>query len=190
MKYTIFAKFLGTYMPEKKAKIGSCIILKSYDQYHLEDDRPAIPTRSKSSEFHSLEKGVKNYIYYPQQIISVRTFESEYLITTEVDMQSEYDALKIANERFSDVASALSLIAKNKVINTPNKKRIKRGDEIYDFEIIGIFIKKDKHLIRLKLPSPLINGRNFFPKQFPKNFLTKAKKYLKFQDPVFQKGLV
>ncbi len=190
MKYYSFAKLLGTYMPEKKATIGNCTILKSYDQYYLEDDRPAIPTRSKSFEFHSLEKGVKNYIFYPQQIISVRTFESEYLITTEIDMHSEYDALKIASERFSDVASALSLVAKNRVINTPNKKRIKRGDEIYDLEIIGIFIKKRKRLIRLKLPSPLVNGRNFFPKQFPKNFLAQAKKYLQFQDSVFQKGLV
>ncbi len=56
MKYYIFAKFLGTYMPEKKATIGNCTILKSYDQYYLEDDRPAIPTRSKSFEFHQISK--------------------------------------------------------------------------------------------------------------------------------------
>jgi len=137
-----------------------------------------------------LEKGVRNFISFPQQIISTRTFESEYLITTEVEMHGEYDALRIASERFSDVATTLSLVAKNKVINTANKKRIKRGDETYDFEILGIFIKKGKRLIRLKLPPPLISSRNFFPKPFPKNFLGRAKKYLQLQDSVFQKGLI
>src|SRR3989338_8959608 len=102
MKYYIYAKFLGSYMPEKRARIGDCIILKSYDQYHIDDDRPEIPVRSKDLEFHCLGQGVRNYIYYPQELISVRTFESEYLITTEVDMYSVYDALKIAGERFSD----------------------------------------------------------------------------------------
>ena len=189
MKYRIYAKFLGSYMPAKKAKIGECIILKSYDQYHIDDDRPETPTRSKDTEFHCLEKGVRNYIYYPQGLISVRTFESEYLITTEVEMYNEYDAIKKAVERFSDVASVLALTAKNKVIKL-NNKRIRRGDEVYDFEIIGIFLKKGKQLIRLKLPRPLINGRNFFPKAFPKNFLIKTKKYLSFRDQVFVKGLI
>jgi hypothetical protein len=189
MKYHVVAKFLGTYMPSNKAKIGDCVISKSYDQYHIDDDRPEIPTRSKDTEFHCLERGVKNYIYYPQELISVRTFESEYLIATEVKTHGEYDALKTAGERFSDVASVLALVAKNKVIKL-NKRRIKRGDEIYDFEIIGVFLKKGKQLIRLKLPRPLINGRNFFPKQFPKGFMAKARKYLSFRDQVFTKGLV
>lgn len=189
MKYLVIAKILGSYMPEKRAKIGDCIIAKSYDQYHLDDDRPAIPVRSKDTEFHCLEKGVRNYVYYPQELISIRTFESEYIITTEIDKLNEYDALKIAGERFSDVSSALSLVAKNKAVHI-NGKRVKRGDEIYDFEIIGIFLKKNKHFIRLKLPRPLINGRNFFPKQFPKNFLNQAKKFTKFQDTVFKKGLI
>jgi len=189
MKYYIYAKFLGTYMPSKKVRLGDCIILKSYDQYHLDDDRPVVPVRSKSSEFHCLERGVKNYIYYPQELISVRTFESEYLVTTEVETHSEYDALKTAVERFSDISSALSLVAKNKTVKL-GKRRIKRGDEFYDFEIIGIFIKKNKQLIRLKLPGPLVNGHNFFPKQFPKGFLSKVKKYLSFRDPVFTKGLI
>jgi len=189
MKYHVIAKFLGTYMPSNKAKIGGCVILKSYDQYHIDDDRPEIPTRSKDSEIHCLEKGVRNYIYYPQEWISVRTFESEYLISTEVETHSEYDALKTAGERFADVASVLTLVAKNKVVKL-NNRRIKRGDETYDFEIIGIFLKKGKQLVRLKLPKPLINGRNFFPKQFPKGFLNRAKRYLSFQDQVFTKGLV
>lgn len=176
-------------MPEKKAKIGECVIVKSYDQYYLEDDRPAIPVRSKDTEFHCAEKGVKNYIYYPQGQISVRTFESEYLITTEVETLSEHDALKIAVNRFFDVSSVLSLVAKNRTVKMGNK-RIKRGDEFYDFEIIGVFIKKNKHLIRLKLPKPLINGRNFFVKQFPRGFLLKAKKYLSFRDQIFIKGLI
>lgn len=145
MKYHVVAKFLGTYMPSNKAKIGDCVISKSYDQYRIDDDRPEIPTRSKDTEFHCLEKGVKNYIYYPQELISVRTFESEYLITTEVEIHSEYDALKTAGERFSDVASVLALVAKNKVIKL-NNRRIRRGDEIYDFEIIGIFLKKGNSL--------------------------------------------
>ncbi len=190
MKYKIIAKFLGTYLPEKKTRIGDCVVYKSYDQYHLEDDRPVIPVRSKSLEFHGLEKSVRNYIYYPQELISLRTFESEYLITTEINENSEYFALEKAGERFSDVASVLSLVAKNKVVIYPNKKRIKRGDEVYDFEIIGIFLKKGKKLIRLKLPAPLVNGRNFFPKPFPKNFLSKAKKYHDLRDEVYQKGLV
>ena len=190
MQYRIIAKFLGTYLPEKKTKIGDCTIYKSHDQFYLDDDRPVIPVRSKGLEFHGLEKSVKNYIYYPQELISLRTFESEYLISTEVKMRSEYDALKIAGERFSDVASVLSLVAKNKVIIWPNKKRIKRGDEVYDFEIIGIFLKKGKQLVRLKLPAPLVNGRNFFPKPLPKGFLSKAKKYHDLRDGVYQKGLV
>lgn len=189
MKYHVRAKFLGSYMPGKRARIGDCVILKSYDQYHIDDDRPEIPTRSKDFEFHCLERGVKNYIYYPQELISVRTFESEYLITTEVETHSEYDALKTAGERFSDVASALALVAKNKIVKL-NNRRIKRGDEVYDFEIIGVFLKKGKQLIRLKLSKPLINGRNFFPKQFPKEFLPKAKGYLSFHDQVFTKGLI
>jgi len=189
MKYQVCAKILGSYMPEKRSKIGDCIILKSYDQYHIDDDRPEIPTRSKDSEFHCLGQGVKNYIYYPQELISIRTFESEYLITTEVETHSEYDALKTAGERFADVASTLALVAKNKVVKL-NNRRIKRGDEVYDFEIIGVFFKKGKQSIRLKLPRPLINGRNFFPKKFPIGFLSKAKKYLSSRDPVFTKGLV
>jgi len=176
-------------MPEKRARIGDCIVLKSYDQYHLEDDRPVIPVRSKDGEFHCLEHGVKNYIYYPQELISVRTFESEYMIITEVDTNNEYEALRIATERFSDVSSALSLVAKNKTVKI-GKKRVKKGDAFYDFEIIGIFIKKNRRLIRLKLPPPLVNGRNFFPKKFPSKFLSIAKKYLSFHDPVFRKGLI
>ena len=176
-------------MPKKTAKIGDCKILKSYDQYHFDDDRPEIPVRSKDTEFHCLERGVRNYIYYPQELISVRTFESEYLVTTEVESHSEYDALKEANERFSNVVASLSLVAKNRTAKL-GKKRIKRGDEIYDFEIIGIFIKKDKRFIRLKLPRPLISGRNFFPKEFPKGFLSQAKKYLQFNELVFRKGLI
>lgn len=176
-------------MPEKKAKIGDCLVLKSYDQYHIDDDRPEIPVRSKDSEFHCLGQGVKNYIYYPQEMPSVRTFESEYVITTEMKAYSERDAVGIAAERFSDVAVSLSLVAKNKVVKI-NNKRIRRGDEIYDFEIIGIFLKKNKRLIRLKLPRPLINGRNFFPKAFPKNFLAQAKKYITSRDLVFKKGLI
>ena len=189
MKYHIYAKFLGTYMPNRKVRLGECTILKSYDQYHLDDDRPVIPVRSKDSEFHCLEHGVKNYIYYPQDLISVRTFESEYLITTEVNTYSEYDALNTAVERFSDVSSALSLVAKNKIVKL-GKRRIKRGDEFYSFEIVGIFIKKNKQLIRLKLPGPLVNGHNFFPKQFPRRFLSKVKQYLSSRDPIFTKGLV
>lgn len=176
-------------MPTKKVWLGECTILKSYDQYRLDDDRPIIPVRSKGDEFHSLEHGVKNYIYYPQDFISVRTFESEYLITTEVETYNEYDALKTAAEKFSDVSSSLSLVAKNKTVRL-GKRRIKRGDEFYDFEIIGIFIKKNKQLVRLKLPGPLVSGRNLFPKQFPKGFLLKAKKYLSFNDPIFTKGLI
>src|SRR3989344_3775973 len=140
MRYQVYAKFLGTYMPEKRAKIGDCVIVKSYEQYRIDDDRPEIPTRSTDSEFHILERGVKNYIQYPQELISVRTFESEYLITTEVRTNSEYDALKAAGERFSDVASALALVAKNRVVKL-NDRRIKRVDEVYDFEIIGIFLQ-------------------------------------------------
>ncbi|MCX6789575.1 MAG: hypothetical protein NTZ42_03130 [Candidatus Gribaldobacteria bacterium] len=189
MKYNVYAKFLGSYMPNKKVRLGGCTILKSYDQYHLDDDRPVIPVRSKDTEFHCLEHGVKNYIYYPQGLISVRTFESEYLIITEVETHSEYDALKTAVERFLDISSTLSLVAKNKIVKL-GKKRIKRGDEFYDFEIIGIFIKKNRQLIRLKLPGPLVNGHNFFPKQFPEGFLSKAKKYLSFRDLIFTKGLV
>jgi hypothetical protein len=189
MKYHIYAKFLGSYMPKKIAKIGDCKILKSYDQYHFDDDRPEIPVRSKDTEFHYLEKGVRNYIYYPQELISVRTFESEYLIVTEVESYSEYDALKKASDKFSDVVASLSLVAKNKTVKL-GKKRIKKGDEIYDFEIIGIFIKKGGRFIRLKLPKPFINCRNFFPKGFPKGFLSQAKKYLQFNDLVFRKGLI
>lgn len=189
MKYYIYAKILGSYMPEKRARIGECTILKSYNQYHWDDDRPVIPIRSKDSEFHCLGQGVKNYIYYPQELISVRTFESEYLITTEVKTHSEYDALKTAVERFTDVSSSLSLVARNKTVKL-YKRRIKRGDEFYDFEIIGIFIKKNKQLMRLKLPDPPANGRNFFPKQFPKGFLSQAKKHLSFHDPIFKKGLI
>ena len=54
MKYVVYAKLLGTYMPEKRASVGDCIIEKSYIQYEIDDDRPEIPVRSKSGEFHCL----------------------------------------------------------------------------------------------------------------------------------------
>ncbi|MDD5696738.1 MAG: hypothetical protein PHO90_02060 [Candidatus Pacebacteria bacterium] len=176
-------------MPKKKAKINECIILKSHDQYSIDDDRPIIPIRSKIDEFHILGHGVKNYIQFPQELISVRTFESEYIIKTEINTYNEYEALRIANERFSDVATSFSLVAKNKTVKIKNK-RIKRDNEIYDFEIIGIFLKKNKELIRLKLPKPLISGRNFEPKEFPVGFLSQTKKYVLCRDAVFKKGLV
>ena len=189
MKYVVYAKLLGTYMPEKRASVGDCIIEKSYIQYEIDDDRPEIPVRSKSGEFHCLGQGVRNFISYPQEFIGVRTFESEYIITTEVEVYSAQDAVKKATDRFDDVTAALSLVAKNRMVKL-NTKRIKRGDEIYIFEIIGVFFKKNKHLIRLKLPKPAINGKNFFPKIFPRGFLSQSKKYLLFRDPVFKKGLI
>lgn len=189
MKCLVYAKILGTYMPEKKSRIGDCIIEKSYEQYHFEDDRPCIPVRSKSTEFHCLEKGVKNYIYYPQDYISSRTFESEYIIKTEVATGIPSDAIEKAFDRFSNVCITLSMVAKNKIV-TLNKRRYKRRDEYYDFEIFSVFIKRNRHYIRIKIPQPLVNGRNYFPKKFPKNFLNQAKKYLAFNDRIFQKGLI
>jgi len=189
MKYLVYAKILGTYMPEKKSRIGDCIVEKSYEQYHFEDDRPCIPVRSKDTEFHCLENGVKNYIYYPQNYISSRTFESEYIIKTEVATGRPSEAIENAFDRFSNVCMTLSMVAKNKTV-TLNKKRFKKGSEYYDFEIFSVFIKRNRRYIRIKIPQPLVNGRNFFPKKFPKNFVNQAKKYLTFNDRIFQKGLI
>jgi len=190
MKYVVIAKFLGSYLPNIQTSIGSCVIKKSYRGYDIDDDRPILPVRSKDSEYHCLEGGVRNYIYYPQKIISSRTFESEYLISTEIkDSNNYYDILRKATDLFTDVSIALSLVAKNKT-RSVGKKRIKKGDETYDFEIVGLFLKKNKELIRLKLPRPLVNGRNFFPEPFPKNFLSQAKKYLECKDYIFNKGLI
>lgn len=191
MKYIVYAKFLGAYMPENKATINNCVILKNPNQYYLylDDDRPIIPVGSKNDEFHCIRQGIKNYIYYSQNLISTRTFESEYLITTEVESYDESNALKIAHERFSTTAIIFSLVAKNKTIKLGNK-RIKRKEEFYYFEIIGILIRREKQLIRVKLPKPSVGGHNFFPRKLPKDFLFKAKNYLKFNDQVFLKGLI
>ncbi|MDD3191027.1 MAG: hypothetical protein PHI66_05065 [Candidatus Pacebacteria bacterium] len=189
MKYTILAKFIGSYMPENKIKIGECIIFKSYKQYDLEDNRTVVPIRSKSSEFHCLEKGVRNYIHYPQRMISTRTFESEYLIRTEVDSYSLWQALEEATNRFNDVSMALSLVAKNVVVKV-GAKRIKKARESYDFEISGAFIDEDKEKIRVKLPEPGINVVNFFPRKYPRGFVSKAKDYLSYNDPIFKKGMI
>lgn len=187
IEYSIYAKFLGTYMPEKSVEIGDCVISKEYIFFN--DDRMIIPIRDKSSEFHLLEKGLKNFIMYPQEPVSVRTFESEYTIKTKVIAQNDYWAVQKAKEKFFDVSTILSIIAKNEYVHFLDEKR-KVDYESYDFEIIAIFIEKNNKLVRVKLPEVCVSGRNFFPKKFPKKFLEQAKKYLLCNDPIFRKGLI
>ena len=187
IEYHIYAKFLGTYMPEKSVKIGDCTISKECNFF--DDDRMTIPVRDKSSEFHLLRKGLQNFILYPQEPISVRTFESEYVIKTKIVSQSEYFAIREAKEKFFDISTVLSIIAKNEDVQVGSRKR-KVDYETYDFEIVAIFVKKNNKFVRLKLPDVGVCGRNFFPKKFPKNFLKQTVEYLSFSDPVFKKGLI
>ncbi len=187
IEYHVYAKFLGTYMPEKSVKIGDCIISK--ECIFFDDDRMTIPVRDKSSEFHLLKKGLQNFIVYPQEPVSVRTFESEYIIKTKIVSQSEYFAVREAKDIFFDISTALSIVAKNKEVQIRDRKR-KVDYETYDFEIVAIFVEKNNKLIRLKLPDVGVCCRNFFPKNFPQNFIEQANKYLEFEDSIFKKGLV
>ena len=189
MKYQIYAKILGNFFSDKSIRIGACTIKKDYIQLSLDDDRPNIPVTDKNLEHHILGQTVRNYIFYPQSPISVRTFESEHIITTEINSRSDYDAMKIAYDRFTDVTNSLSLSMKS-TVRTLGKKRYRSIDDNYDFEIFALFRKQGKDLIRLKMPKPLINGHNYFPKTPPKNFITRARKYLNFKDPIFVKGLM
>lgn len=187
MKYFVYAKILGSYLPENKIKIGECTIKKNL--FQSDDDRPTIPLRSKDLEFFNISKGIKNYIVHSQDLISTRTFESEYVIFTSVDTYNEYEALRISHERFKDVINILSLVAKNKLVKL-GEKRIRREDETYDFEIYALYIKVKRQLVRLKLPPYLTSIMSFFPRPFPRKFISKAKKYLSFNDAIFRKGLI
>lgn len=178
MKYYIYAKFIGSLMPETKLSINNCLIYKC--NLRVEDDRPNIPVRIKESESHCMKKGVSNYIYQSQTPISIRTFESEYIITTEVSDLSLRDSLNEAFERFANTAVALSLSSYN----------TKEKNKVYDFEILGVFMKKKKEMIRLKMPDLLISGKNFFPKKYPQKFISRAKDYVKSKDLTFQKGML
>lgn len=188
MKYYVYAKILGDFLPDDKTiKINNCTIEKDKTYTYYQKDLPQIPINDPSETYHLVQQGVRNFIQYPQEFISVRYFESEYLIWTSLKDEGPYNAIKIANDRFTKTISALSLTLKTtyKKLRTIKIKRT----EYYDFEIVGIFIQSKGRLIRVKLPDPLINGHNFFPSPFPNNFIAKAKNILNIKDPVFQKGL-
>lgn len=187
MKFYVCAKILGNFLPAKPIKIGDCKIEKSHNS--IDDERPQIPIRDKSSEFHILERGVRNYTVFPQKPISVRTFESDYMISTVVDEVNIYHALEKAEKRFMDVVAVLSLAIKQ-TTRKAGGKRFRRDGELYDFEILAMFMKSKGQSIRVRLPNPLTGGHNYFPEQFPKGFTAKAKKYLACQDPIFRKGLI
>ncbi|QQR60842.1 hypothetical protein IPH19_05580 [Candidatus Uhrbacteria bacterium] len=114
-KYIVYAKILGDFLPERKVKIGECHIEKT--TAFLERDLPEIPIIEKRSASHSLSKGVDAFIHYPQQPVSIRTFESSYLVSTEISEENLYFVLKEAEDRFTDLIASLSLALKRQLNN-------------------------------------------------------------------------
>src|SRR3989344_1026106 len=188
-KYFIYAKILGNFLPEKTLKIGNCTIKKDNYANDIELDHSEIPVRSRSMEFHVLEHGLRTFITYPQNPLSTRNFASDYFIITEVVADSLYRAVSEANDRFMDAVAALTLVIKNKTYKL-GKRRVRRSDEIYDFEIVASFIKHGSRMERLKLPSPSASGHNYFPKLPPAKFNTLARKIYNYKEPIFKKAMV
>ncbi len=188
-KYIIYAKILGNFLPENIFIIGNCTIKKDLNATDTELDIPEIPVRMKSTEFHILEKGVRNFVIQPRNPISVRNFNSDYIITTEVSESNIYHALSEANDRFLDAVSALTLAIKNTTYRV-GKKRFRRSDQIYDFEIVSVYIRNGRKLERVKLPAPLSGGHNYFPKPPSAKFSAVARKYYNYQEPIFRKAMI
>lgn len=192
MKYYIYAKILGDFLPYgKPVKLNNCKIEKD-ETFFLLRDIPQIPVINPASIYHVVKQGVNGFIQYPQEPISVRYFESDYLISTVIDNEDNlYHVLQAAEERFTQTVATLSLILKSTVKKVPGRRLPRHG--YYDFETIGIFIKKRNglrgRLIRIKMPEPLISHHNFFPEPLSKSFLRKVRKTLSVKDSVFQKGL-
>ena len=189
MKYFICAKIVGTFLPAKAVRIHDCKISKGYSSDHTPYDTPIIPVKDVGLSQHSISHGVLNFIHYPQRPLSVRTFESEYTISTEIDAHDVRRAQEEAILKFEEVIATLSFALKTTVRNT-GVKRLRRDDEHYDFEIVAAYIKQKKQFVRVKLPQPSTNGHNFFPKAPPKGFIAKTKKILDSHDSTFWKALL
>lgn len=191
MRYIIQAKIVGEFMPAKSLKIGECCISKTFDFLHQPDDMPTIPVRMKDSEFHVLERGVRNFVHYPQRSIRVRAIESEYGIETTVDAASLYGAIEEANERFADVTGVLSLSVRSTVKAVGNRRIKRRGyGKYYDFEIVAAYLTAKGNRVRVKLPEPPLASSNFFPESPSKAFVARARKYLACQSGAFPKSMV
>jgi hypothetical protein len=191
MKFYIYAKILGPYLPtDNKIKVGDCIIEKQKHAYFLEpEDRVDIPVKDEGMFEHNRQHGVNNFIQYPQKPVSSRNFQSEYSLSTEVNTNNLFNALQTATRKFDYLTANLSLVLKTKVKKVGNK-RIPREDEHYDYEIVATYIKTKGQFIRIKIPRPLVNGHNYFPTPVPKGFIAKTKKFMNNQDSVFYKGLM
>jgi len=189
MKYYIYAKILGTFLPTKSLTINDCKIKKGYPNEHKPYDRPEIPVRDDGMMHHTLSHGVTSFIYYPQKPLGLRTFESDYTLTTTINAYDISRAVESAKSKFEEVVAVLSLNLKT-TVRKIGSKRVKRDDENYDFEIVAAYIKHKKSYTRVKLPEPLVNGHNFFPVTPPKGFTNKAKKILDCKDPIFWKALL
>ncbi len=189
MKYLVYAKILGSFLPTKRKKIEDCVIEKHLNPYFLTNsNKPEIPIMDSEMYYFNIENKQRNFIQYPQKPVSTRNFQSEYSIKTEVETHTPSQAVEEAEKRFHRVIDCLSLAIKTTIRNI-NGKRFRRNDEHYDFEISNIYVKTKGQLLEMRLPRPLINGHNVCPKDFPKNFVAKTKKFLNNRDYVFFKAL-
>ena len=179
MKYHIVAKVLGPYLL-KRLSINDCKIIKKsfYDCL----DYPTLPVRDPETEKFLIKKGVLNYIQYSQKPISTRNFQSEYLITIDIKGTNLYHVVEKAAKKIEDTLVAFSLASQS-------KKRTRGFHGNYYYEIVGIYIKRKKTWIRVKLPDLLVGGHNFFPKPLARGITKKIKGFLACNDPIFLKGL-
>lgn len=190
MKYYVYAKILGPFLPEKKVRIGDCIIEKQKSSYLLDpEDRVKIPVCDEIMVHHNQQHGVNNFVQYPQKIISSRNFQSEYTLSTNIETDDVSRAIELAGEQFDYLTANLSLTVKTKVKKI-GKKRFRMEDENYDYEIVAVYIKNKGKFIRIKIPQPLTNGHNYFPSPIPKGFILQTKKFMNNRDLVFHKALV
>ena len=81
MKYHIVAKVLGPYLP-KRLLINNCKIVKK--SFGDDLDYPNLPLRNIEIENWLIGRGTLNFIQYPQKPISLRYFQSEYLLTVDI----------------------------------------------------------------------------------------------------------
>lgn len=189
MKFIIYAKILGSFLPTKKVRIYDCVIEKHISPHLTEDSEIIqIPVKEESMMVHNISSGLRNFIQYSQKPISTRNFQSEYTIKTEVKGWNLYDVIRTAEDRFDMVTATLSLALKT-TIRKAGEKRLKRIDEYYDYELASLYIRKNKQLIKVKMPQPLLNSHNIFPNEFPKGFVHKAKRFIQCTDSIFFKGL-
>jgi len=184
MKYHILAKIVGPYLPENFSIANITIKKESFDDL---PDYPNLPFRDISIEEHLIGKGVNCRIGYPHDKINIKSFNSDYLITVIIEEENPREAKEKALSRIEHLVESLNIasLGKEKIVRGKVMDRSVNG--VYQYEFLGVYIKQNGGLYKIKLPF-LSSAVNFFPEEMDEELKETTLDILKCNDPVLIKA--